>query len=308
MEKIYLIFDYFKKAFHINQANKKIYRPQIALIIVKTLILIVCGLTIYSYIGNNRFSDYNANNWFGFIIYSVLVIALLLIILGIISVLVESGLYNMYKMCVINNEIKPGDFKEGIRKYFFKFLLGDILIALAWIIIFIPYIIVGTITLTIGLAVIPIAINILLTMWKVSIVINDNDLIKAFKDSFSFAKKNFIPLTVLQMIHWAFVKGTYSSSTGTSYVSNAGNYYSSFNNKTFGTDYNLNPPSIETVVKTAKIVCAILIPIVSIANIVALIMNMIFEVFFTLVIFITYIEKFEKAEKKNTMEVESHVV
>lgn len=303
MEKIYLIFDYFKEAFHMNKDNKKIYGPQIALIILKTLTVIVCGLIIYSYIGSDKFMDYDASKWFFFVITSLLWLGLLLLGLGIISLIVESGLYNMYKKCVINNELAPGDFKEGVKKYFFKFLLGDILVAVAWIVICIPYLIVGVITLTIGLAVIPLIANIFLTMWKVSIVMKDNDVITAFKDSFSFAKRNFLALTVLQLIHWAFVKGATTSGGFNSYYSFTNP--SSPANSVPGKYSSFNGPSMEDVVKVAKIICAILIPVISIATFVASIITMIFEVFFSLVIFIAYIKKFES---ENTLEVTPDVV
>ena len=57
----------------------------------------------------------------------------IMLVYALISVLVESGLLNMYKKAVTQGHTEAADFKEGISKYFLKLLFGKVLIFLCYI-------------------------------------------------------------------------------------------------------------------------------------------------------------------------------
>lgn len=315
MEKVYSIFDYFKEAFHINKENKNIYRPQFLFIGIRLLMVIGMGIWVYTWVDKIDIYSFNGEDVLPFIIPYGITLLLLLIVYGIISVILESGLYNMYKKAILNGKCGNSDFSEGISKYFFKFLIGKIIIFIAWIVILPIYLITGVITLSLGFTLIPLLVDIFLTMWKISLVMNDSKVFDAFKDSFKFAKLNFLPLAVLQLIHWSFVKGL--SAGGGSGIGNAGgNIGNTINYKTGGSDFPIpfnnikidREQFINIFLKVVKIVIAVLIPVISIAALSAALVKMLFEVFFSLVLFIVYNRKFILPEVNITEEVPSNVV
>lgn len=296
MNKIILIFDYFKEAFHINKQNKSLYKPQIALAAVKIALILFAGIAIYSWIGVENISalaDVKSSQIFSFVLSLGLKLIAIILIYAFASVVIEAGLLNMYKKAVIQGSIESGDFKEGLSKYFSKLLLGEILIALCYIFAFIPYIILGILSLTVGLSVVPIIAGVFLTMWKVSLVMNDIGIIEAIKDSFSFAKRNFIPLTVLQIIHWAFVNGAAGGSKRGSFnFPSSGNFGSGLENQA------ADMPSPEEIIRVLKIIVAVLLPIIAVGTIIVSIVSIIFEVFFSLALFVTYKNDFRIEEEK----------
>lgn len=312
MNKLVLIFDYFKEAFHINKKNKALYMPQIALIAVKVFIALFVGIGVYNWVNVGEITSLTAmgpNQIISFMFNQGFKLLAIMLAYALISVVIESGLLNMYKKAVTQGYIEAGDFKEGLSKYFFKLLLGEILIILCWIPILPFYLILGIVTLTAGLTIIPIVIAVFLTMWKVSLVMNDTGIFSAIKDSFSFAKRNFIPLTVLQSIHYAFASGASGGSSGGS-----GNFsnMSNFNND-MGQGFNsdiLPMPAMTEVIRVIKIVIAVLLPIISVAIILVSIISMIFEVFFSLTLFVAYKNGFKVEEKQvvpleETVEIEA---
>lgn len=313
MDRIYLIFDYFKEAFHINKENKNIYGPQFMFIGIRLLMIIGMGIWVYSWIDKININSFTEKDTLYFVIPYLITLVLLLIAYGIISVIIEAGLYNMYKKAIIIGKCEKSDFSEGVSKYFFKFFLGKIIIFLAWLVISPIYLITGTITLSLGFTLIPMLVDIFLTMWKISLVMNDSKLFDAFKDSFKFAKLSFFPLAVLQLIHWAFVKGISGGSGVGSIGGNIGNtlnYRTNANNLMIPfSNINIDrDQAINIFLKVIKIVIAVLIPVITIAALAAAIVKMLFEVFFSLVLFIAYNKKFIDSEVNMVEEVQSHVV
>lgn len=301
MTKTCLIFDYFKEAFHINKKNKGLYLPQIIFIMLKVLMIILIGVKIYSWIGTTDFYLLEDEKILDLILNYGLKALVMILGYGIISVFIESGLYNMYKKCILLGTVESGNFNEGVKKYFFKFLLGYIIIVLAWMIILPFYFILGILTIFIGFTIIPIIINIFLTMWKISIVTNDSGVFTAFKDSFKFAKNYFFPVTILQLIHWSFVTST-SSKPNLSFNFNGGTRL--FSDNPFISDSILNEQIIiDEFLNIMKIVLKIIIPVITIATLVASLIKMIFEVFFSLVLFVAYNNGFSNTELTMDKEV-----
>jgi hypothetical protein len=124
MEKAYMVFDYFKEAYHINRENKVLYRPQIVFILLKLLMIILIGLRIYTWIGAfdlDAIRALNENDVLRFILSYGFAILAIVIVYSIISVVFESGIYNMYKKCLLDGSAQTADFYEGVRAYFLKF-------------------------------------------------------------------------------------------------------------------------------------------------------------------------------------------
>lgn len=298
MKEYYMIFDYFKEAYHTVKAEKRLYRPQIALIIIKTLMIVGISLAFYSWCNQYNFDlpVNDSNAWQFYLGWAAAVLGLLAVG-GIISVVFESGLYNMYKSCILDGEIAEGAFAEGVRKYALKFFLGYLLIVLAWVIVSPLYIFVSLVTLLAGFGIIAFIIGIYLTMWKVSMVMNDTGIWGSVKDSFKFASNHFASLMLLQIIHWAFVKGSTSGSNSDG-VSRLINLAGTFG----GSESPKGPEAVNSLLNGAavadpslqaiKIGAAILIPVITIASLFAFLVKMIFDVFFALVLFIVYHKRF----------------
>ncbi len=291
LNKLGLIFDYFKEAFHLNKQNKALYKPQIALIAVKVLLLVFVGVSAYNWISTgNLYSMIGMEDWdfIRFMLSIGLKLLLILLAYGLVSVILEAGLLNMYKKAVTQGYIEAGDFKEGISKYFLRLIAGEVVIGVCYLLLLPFYIIFGLVTLTVGLTLIPIIVGVFLTMWKISLVMNDSGIFAAIKDSFRFAKNNFFPLAVLQIIHWAFVQGASGGHGGGSNF----NFPSSRNVEQGVSEGLQTIPGIENAFEALsrvfRVMIAILIPVISIAVIAASVIAMIFEVFFTLALFIAY--------------------
>lgn len=302
MQRVYLIFDYFKEAFHINRNNKKIYLPQISFIIIKTLIVLTIGMYIFNWLKNTNLYMLEDREIPRIFLANFAKFSLVFFIYFLGSLIVESGLYNMYKKCVFNQGLREGDFWQGVKKYFLKFLLINLMV-IAGSIVILPFLFLfGVMTLFFGFFIIPIMImiaTIFITFWKISLVVNDSKTFPALKDSFSFSKSFFFPLVLLQIIHSAFsVIGTQS---GFSFNAN----FNSFRNMTTNTPvpyFNYN--WIENLM---GIVLTILIPVITISTLISSLIKMVFDVFFSLSLFVAYKNKFDIGDTPNK-EVPRNVV
>ena len=301
MQGVYLIFDYFKEAFRINRKNKMLYTPQIALIIIKLLMIIGVGTLAYLWVGGDQ--------WHRFASHAVRPADLLPVLLtfggGIIGIsltyivatrIIEAGLYNMYKQCVVAGVVGSEDFWQGVNRYFVKFLLIDLLVILGWCFFAVFYVLIGIMTLSIGFAVVPMIIGIFLTMWKISLVMNDSGLFAALGDSLKFAKSNFIPLSVLQFVHWSFV-GRFSNiggGSGRNLFQWRGDGNAADMPRFDGWMRPNQDEIFETVVKVIRLGIVILVPVITIATAVAALVEMVFEIFFSLALFVAYQNGFKE--------------
>lgn len=298
---VFSVFDYFKEAFSLNRMNKVLYRPQLALIFVKVVAIAVTGTGFYNWLGTPQFQSWlqlevSFDEVWPVLLNASGIIVGLAILFFILKSFLEAGLFNMYKSTVTTGKVQYGDFLEGAGKYFFKFLLGDILIGFALLLLLPLIIIAGLITLTIGFALIAILLGVFLMMWKISLVHNDFGIINAVKDSFLFAKKNFWGLTFLYLIHKAFV------STGSIHLNPPTSInYQVGPDPVYTPDINLIAPDP---VKIAQILVAILVPVIAIITLTVSLIRMIFDVFFSLTMFVIY-----KSESDlHKRQVTSHVV
>ncbi len=303
MEQVARIFDYFKRAYILNKTNRALYLPQIALILLKISFYIIFGLLLFEIAVSVADCDFSfwmlKDSFFKSLVWWIVMIVLY----SLASVIVESGLFNMYRSCLLNEELEKGAFKTGAAKYFFRFLLADLLMILAWILFLIPYIFIGIFTLLAGFVLIPLLIAVFTTMWKVTMVMEDARLIESLKRGMRFAKNHFWSLGVLVILQRAFLS---LPSSGGSSNSNAANW------NTQGDPKEMIPGSMENgdmsflqwysdILPYIKIGFYILIPIVSIAVILGSLVGMVFQIFFGLSIFIMYFEN-EVEENEELLE------
>ncbi|NLY44137.1 MAG: hypothetical protein GX066_09285 [Clostridiaceae bacterium] len=305
MKSIAGIFDYFKEAFHINRENKGLYSPQLVLIAMKFLMVLGIGIGLYTFIGREDFSQFIMGKIrFVHILPTLLSAGAVLVVIGfvyvILSHIVEAGLYNLYKKCINDGYFVQKDFWEGVRKYFFNFLFGDVLIFSAGIMFFPFYLFLGIITLGIGFAFIPIMVSLFLSMWKVSLVMNDSNLFDALRDSMHFAKAHFIPLSFLQLIHWSFVRvvGVSGGNTGSifSWRKNADVVPSPLS-----PDMHFTQKRVEAILKIVRMAVAVAVPVLTVSYAIGMIVKMIFQVFFSLVLFIAYRDGFSRPQQKEVI-------
>jgi len=300
MNEIAKLFDYFKRAFQVNKNNRGLYLPQITLILVKACYYLAFGIFLYQLTIGIGDMGFEATTFKEVFFSMAWWIGGMIVVGGLGSMVVEAGLFNMYKVSINDELIDSNIFFEGVRKYFIRILLANILMMIFWVAFAIPYFIISVFTLLAGFILIPLLITVFTTMWKVSMVIEDLTVIEGLKRGIRFSTKHFVPLSALVIIKQAFL----SSQAGSSGNANAGNWDSS-NNISKVTDNS--PVDLDTVHFSFNDVYAqalpyiktgfyILIPVVSIAIIIASMVRMVFEIFFELSIFVMYIEKSKEAE------------
>ncbi len=318
MNNIGKLFDYFKKAFHINKQNKGLYMPQMVFIVLKAIMFVGVGVFLFNFVTNIDEMAYMdkalIQTFVGFAWWMVA-----LVLVGVFgSMIVEAGLFNMYKMTLIGENVNSTVFYEGVRKYIVKILLANLLTFAFWILFLIPYVIIGVLTLLSGFIVIPLLITVFTTMWKVSIVIEELGVIQGLKQSIRFAKANFKPLTVLVIIQQAFIASGYkgsggSGSSGNTGTGNLGNLENmpdvmhGSSSTVYNTEIEFHQMYQEALpfIKTGMY---ILIPVINIAIVVSSLVKMVFEIFFQLTIFIMYVENRDNIEvDENKNKIESNI-
>lgn len=310
MDKIAIIFDYFKEAFRLNKVNKDLYKPQLAFIAVKTCLLIYVSMSLYGVIHKISYIE-SIDEMIGWAMLGLAgKMALGGVVFLIASIIFEAGLYNMYKEVILNGSLREGLFKEGVSKYAFKMFLVDLFTGLFWVVISVPYAIVGAITLSAGFVIIPLIINIFTTMWKVSIVMDEMGVFEGLKRSFNFAKSNFWPLSAMVVIQQAFInlssggsyRGSSSSNSFNWKMDGSGNDWThkleSFDNPMFNIQHGINE-----VLPSIKQIFLVAVPVISVAFIAFSIIQMVFMVFFSLSIFVMYDDKAKKTGMESPEEV-----
>ncbi len=298
MQRVYLIFDYFKEAFHINRNNKRIYLPQILFIVIKALIILVGSIYVSNWLKTNSFYMLNEKEVFDFLISNLVNFLLIGITYLLVFIALESGLYYMYKACVFGKGLVKGDFLKGVKKYFFKFLLINLLIAISTVIIFPIAFLFGILTLFVGFIIVGIIFmiaDIFVNFWKISLVVNDSGIFTAFKDSISFLKRCFLPVVFIQIIYLAF-SGISRLSSSFSFRSNIDDFINISRN------FNHNLMSyfnIDFINRMIRIVMSVIIPVITISTIVSSLIVMVFKVFFSLSLFVAYKHNFNTGNTTN---------
>ncbi len=242
MNRILMIFDYFKEAFELNIGNKILYKPQIFFVIIKTAFVLACGIllmVLYRKLTESGFDFFGSNavNMLAALMFLLIIIAAL----WIVSKFVEAGLYNMYSKVVHGGTAGMNDFWDGVRNNFFKFIAVDIITMLAWIPLGFVLIFIGIITLGAGFILVPFLVSVFLAMWKISITADGCGVFQSLRNSINFAVRFFVPYTVFLIIVFALSSPLSSPGFGNnaSDVGDSIGEYMEKNNKI--EDYQQNP-------------------------------------------------------------------
>ena len=149
---------------------------------------------------------------------TIAVVILASIIMIVFQLFILAGRLNMIKQVVLGNNTSIDDFWEGIRKYTGKIFLGGLMIfgvlLIFMLIVMLPMIGLGMTRsflairngfLLMALLIIPIiVISIFLSFWLIIIVYDDCGIKKSFKLSWSFVKKNFGLVLVMNILKGIF--------------------------------------------------------------------------------------------------------
>lgn len=326
--KIMKLFEYFKQAFNLNKMNRQLYKPQIIFLVLRGLLLFLLGLsmaelsrTMMPFIGGVSVLKFMSLLWKEFQGTPLLLTLVTMLVLIFGSTYVEAGLYALYA------KVNRGDrdnlvFATGANRYFLSFLGGNILIFLFWVIASIPYVIVGSVTLTLGFVWVPIIISALLMVWKASVVSDDVGVFTAIGNSINFGKSHFWPAAVFIIVRKAILAG--SSSGGGS--SGGSNWTNSFNNFDTGGEFDTLPfdggfgtgpnfrafPEIGDVGNLVYWITTGLFTLIAIVSIVSGLIQMLFEIFFGLTTVIIYqddwyLEPLEDEEQLDEAETLSEI-
>lgn len=188
-------------------------------------------------------------------ISTILSIILGVLIMIILELFVSAGNYNMIKQAVTIEETNMDDFWSGAKKYAGRIFLGGLIIIgvvlLALLIIVVPAIFSKSFGLTILfviLFIIPaIVLGLFISFWETILVYEDCDVMEAFKLSFSFTKKHFGLVFVINLLQAIFTNDRNSNKN------NSGSINLPFHSKHGGRTYNINafgkyiPFSIDTI-------------------------------------------------------------
>lgn len=213
MNKMLLLFDYFKCAFRINIKSKIIYKIQIILAFFSALSVFIYGMLALSHFKKIGTSGFRFDVSFIPALIEFIVPALLTaLVFLIIREAFRAGLYNMYNKAVNSSEeLCDNDFYEGIGRYFLKFLGIDIVFALGIFILLIPIFILGIFSFGVGFVIIPLFFHAYLMMWKTSCVHDNIGVIESSKNSLKFFGKQAIPISVFFLMMFAFTSPINSS-------------------------------------------------------------------------------------------------
>lgn len=283
-----MLFDYFKETFRTNRANKELYGPQIALILVRMAAVAGMGIWLYIWLAGSEVQNFlvmGINSWqaFQILLRAAGFGALGLVLWLLVVRLVEAGLYSMYKAAVLSGSVPPGTFRTGVARFFLPFVLGDLAIALIFLIISPIWLVVGFATLFIGFALFAIVAGVFLMFWKVSLVWNSRGIIEAVKDSFRFARRNLAGVTGLYIMRRAFSAPMGGGNPTISYNFSSGGGVP-------GEPITLDPSDV---LHWLRIGVSVLTPILVIVVAVYSLIKMIFDVFFGLALFVSYKHDFQ---------------
>ncbi len=298
-EKILKLFDYFKIAFELNMTHKELYKPQIIFLVLRGVLIFLAGISMVEianammpFIGSVTFTKFFALTWSEFRGTPLLLFITTFLVSGFGSTYVEAGLYDLYAK-INNNQTEDLSFSSSANRYFLTFLFGNILIVLFWIIASLPFLIVGLLTMTLGLVWVPIIVSALLMVWKAAVVTEETGIFDAFGKSIAFCRRNFWPTTVFIIIKSAV--STMSSSSGGGSTGNSGNIPNSFNNFNSFDDGSMNSlpfdgPNFSNT-NAFDFIPAIMtgfIALISIVSVLAGMVQMLFEIFFGITAVVIY--------------------
>ncbi len=273
--KFIQLMDYFKITFKLLIENKNILMPIIFFILSRTLVSILFVLSLLPTISNlnemlqiinnpNSKAMLNIEPILNQLTGLPLITFIILIIISTFGfTMLEAKLYINYAK-IIPNKSKS---EKGLIRTFIAFLVANILIMFMWIIIAIPYAFIGLVTLSLGFAIIPFLLDILLLYYKGIYVVSDKNIFSSLVTSIKFAWKNIIISAILQLIILISNLGNLMRK-GSYYSQNLNGFlkYESQDTEKYIEDYmskidKFIPSNAKFIIKMLDIVQTILIPI-----------------------------------------------
>lgn len=204
-------WNYLKKSFHLIFQKPILFVPTLINLVI-TIAFIIGIVASVGVVGVIDFPN----------ISTILLIVLGVLIMIILELFVSAGQYNMIKQAITIEETNMDDFWLGAKKYAGRIFLGGLIIfgvvLLALLIIVVPAIFSKSFGLTILfviLFIIPaIVLGIFVSFWETILVYEDCDVMEAFKLSFSFAKKHFGLVFVINLLQGIFTGDRNSNRNG----------------------------------------------------------------------------------------------
>ncbi|MCT4564401.1 MAG: hypothetical protein N4A68_08800 [Maledivibacter sp.] len=226
-------WNYFKKSFKLIFQKPILFVPTL----ISLALSIVFTLGIIASIG---VPDSIVSLNIGMI--SLILLGVLIMI--VLELFISAGNFNMIKQAVDINEVSMDDFWVGAKKYTGRIFLGGLIFSgillLVLLIIVVPVILTKSSGLTITLLIlfsIPVIIFILfISLWETILVYEDCNIIKSFKLSFSFVKKHFGLVFVINLLQAIFTNDKNSHKNG----DNGASINLPFHSKHGGKTYNLH--------------------------------------------------------------------
>lgn len=308
-KKILKLFDYFKHAFATNVNNRQLYKPQIIYLLLRGLLIFLSGLTVvelsstmWPFVGNTDFTKFFSLLWGEFFGTPLLIMVITILVMLFGSTYVEAGLYSMYAKLASDDHAAP-IFAEGANRYFLSFLGGNILIGLFWFIAFLPFILIGLLTLTLGFIWLPIIVSALLMVWKAAVVTDDKGVLHAFSASFAFGKRHFVPANVFIILRAALSSignggGSGNSGSSSNITNNFNDAGNGMNLPPFngggspgfpgGPDFPMGTMDNGFNFGIFRVIFTAVISVISLMSIIIGLIHMIFEIFFGLTTVIIY--------------------
>ncbi len=134
------------------------------------------------------------------------IMLLVIIVVALLELFIASGSYNMFKEVVKVGQTSMDDFWLGIKKYAGRIFLGSLLIgvvvfmAVFILTFFIAKIIPLNFIIAGVLAISGIILWIFISLWTTVLVYENCNLSKAFKTSFSFVKRHFGLILIINLL------------------------------------------------------------------------------------------------------------
>lgn len=188
---------YLKKSFKLIFAKPILFIP--ALISLSITIVFALGALInFQMAGITNFHNFG----------SILFVILGALILIIAELFILAGKYNMIKQAVIIDNVTMEDFWFGAKKYAGRIFLGGLLMfgvaLVAILILVLPVIFMQSAGLIIFMLILfiiaAIIVSLFVSFWATILIYEDCDIMYAFKLSFSFAKKHFGLVFVINLL------------------------------------------------------------------------------------------------------------
>lgn len=191
---------YFKKSFRSISDNPILFVP----ILLSFLVMLIPMALVF--FGMYSMSFTFPKNMLG---PNIIILILMVITIAVLQLLISAGKFNMIKQVVINGQTDMDDFKIGVKKYTGKLFLGHLIIfgslILAGLIIIPIAMGLGSRAFLLIILIVPLVIlGFFISFWQTILVYEDCKSTESIGKSFSFVKKHFWFILIVNIIKGIF--------------------------------------------------------------------------------------------------------